>query len=124
MKLIDNFFKVLSSASDETSGTYEIALCPDHFVFSAHFPGNPITPGVCQIGIVEELLSQQVGTPLQVTYISNIKYMALLSPTDNAQLSVRLSNIVKTDEGYEVQGVLSNASAMFTKMSLRLSPIH
>ena len=123
MKLKDNFFKVLSSASDETSGNYEIALCPEHFVFKAHFPGNPITPGVCQIGIIEELLSQQVGTQLQVSYISNIKYMALLSPTENIQLSVRLSNIHKTDEGYEVQGVLCNSAATFTKMSLRLSPV-
>jgi len=49
--------------------------------------------------------------------------MALLSPAENPQLSVRLSNIHKTDDDYEVQGVLSNSAATFTKMSLRLSPI-
>ncbi len=122
MTLLNDFFHVLSSVYDETTGTYDIALNPEHFIFKAHFPGNPITPGVCQLGIVEELLSAQVGQPFRLAYVNNIKYMNIISPLDNPQLQVRLSRIQPADGGYSVQAVLANETASFTKMSLRLTP--
>lgn len=122
MKLTNDFFRVLSSEQDETSGTYEIALNPEHFIYKAHFPSNPITPGVCQLGIVEELLSAQVGQPLRLAHINNIKYMNIISPLENPTFQVRLTRIQPTDEGYSVQAVLVGEAASFTKMSLRLTP--
>lgn len=122
MVLQNDFFHVLASTHDETTGTYDIALNPEHSIFKAHFPGNPITPGVCQLGMVEELLSGQVGQPLRLAYINNIKYMNIISPLENPQLQVRFSRIQATEDGYSVQAVLATEMASFTKMSLRLTP--
>lgn len=122
MILLNDFFHILSSDYNETTGTYSIALNPDHFIFKAHFPGNPITPGVCQLGIVEELLSEQTGTPLRLAHINNIKYMNIISPVDNPTVEVRLSRIQHLEGGYNLQAVLANEQATFTKMSLRLVP--
>ncbi len=122
MTLLNDFFNILSSVNDETTGTYDIALNPEHIIFKAHFPGKPITPGVCQIGIVEELLSCQVGQPLRLAYINNIKYMSIISPQENPQLQVRLSHIQTAEDGFRVQAVLATEAATFTKMSLRMTP--
>ena len=122
MILLNDFFHILSSVCDETTGTYDVALNPEHFIFKAHFPGNPITPGVCQLGMVEELLSAQVGQPLRLSSINNIKYMNIISPLENPELQVRLSRIQPTDDGFSVQAVLTTETASFTKMSLRLTP--
>ena len=82
MTLLNDFFRVLSTSQGETTGTYEIALNPEHFIFKAHFPGNPVTPGVCQLGIVEELMSKRAQTPLRLSHINNIKYMNIISPVE------------------------------------------
>ena len=47
MKLIDSLYKVISDTRSETGHVYSIELDPEHFIYKAHFPGEPITPGVC-----------------------------------------------------------------------------
>ena len=120
MTLLNDFFCVLSTSQDETSGTYEIALNPEHLIFKAHFPGNPVTPGVCQLGIVEELMSVRARKPLRLSHINNIKYMNIISPVECPTVQVRLSRIQLTDEGYSLQAVMANDEQTFTKMSLQL----
>lgn len=122
MTLKDDFFRVVASQQDDTTATYTVTLNPEHFVFKAHFPGNPITPGVCQLGIVEELMSCLKGLPLRVSHINNIKYMNIISPTDNATFDVVLSRVQQVDNGYSVQCLLKGDQTAFTKMSLILSP--
>ena len=122
MTFKDEFFHVVASQQDDTTVTYTVTLNPEHFIFKAHFPGNPITPGVCQLGIVEELMSSQKGLPLRVSHIKNIKYMNIISPTDNATFDVELSRIQQVDNGYSVQCLLKGDQTAFTKMSLILSP--
>ena len=38
-----------------------IRLLPECAIYQGHFPGNPVTPGVCQVGIVEELAGMICG---------------------------------------------------------------
>ena len=122
MILKDDFFRVVASQQDDTTASYTVTLNPEHFVFKAHFPDNPITPGVLQIGIVEELMSDLKGLPLRVSQISNIKYMNIISPTDNPTFDVVLSRIQQADNGFNVQCVLKREETIITKMSLVLSP--
>ena len=56
MKLIDSLYKVISDTRSETGHVFSIELDPEHFIYKAHFPGEPITPGVCIMQIAKELL--------------------------------------------------------------------
>lgn len=118
MVLLNDFFRVLSSTQDEKTVSYDITLNPEHFIYKAHFPGNPVTPGVIQLGIVEELMSLRMQQPLRLAHVNNIKYMNIISPTETTTLQVRLSRIQTTDEGCSVQAVMANDEQTFTKMSI------
>ena len=119
MKLSGDFFNVLSV--DGTTNT--VLLNADHAIFKAHFPGHPITPGVCLVQMVQELLSQHLGCPLYIRSIRNVKFTSVVSPAIDSRLTVSLSGI--SDEGGTVkaQALLSGAgdvSRVFAKMSLIL----
>lgn len=60
---------------------FTIKLNPDHPVYKGHFPGNPVTPGVCQIAIIQELVAVIVDSPLRLISADNIKYPALMVPS-------------------------------------------
>lgn len=122
MTLQNDFFRILAAQTDNTAAAYTIALNADHFIFKAHFPGNPITPGVCQLGIVEELMSELKGQPLRISHINSIKYMHLITPTDHATFDVQLTRVQAVGDGYSVQCLLKDEVLSFTKMSLILSP--
>jgi 3-hydroxymyristoyl/3-hydroxydecanoyl-(acyl carrier protein) dehydratase len=75
---------------------YEIAiqsplendLCADVHVpagslwFHGHFPGNPILPGVAQLGMVFELIRQSFQQDLCVTRVSRVRFKQMILPDD------------------------------------------
>ncbi len=80
-------------------------LNPKHPVYQGHFPGNPVVPGVCQVQIIHELLSDITGSPMRLLSADNIKYLALMVPASDTLLHCDL--VVKhLDEGQ----IAANAS--------------
>ena len=120
MTLLNDFFHITAATAEDCAATYAIALNPEHPIFKAHFPGNPITPGVCQLAIVEELMSQREGQPLRISHIANIKYMDILAPTTDPELNVEISRIRPVEGGIALQAILRNTRTAFTKMSITL----
>lgn len=119
MKLIGDFFNVQSVDGSR----YTVLLNADHAIFKAHFPGHPITPGVCLVQMVQELLSQHLGSTLYLRGIKNVKFTSVVSPVDNRCLAVSLSGISDEDGIVRAQALLTGAdddSCVFAKMSLIL----
>ena len=63
MMLLNDFYQITEQASQ----AFRIRLNPAHEIYRAHFPGQPITPGVCQIQLVTELLSQLLDAEATLT---------------------------------------------------------
>ncbi len=57
-----------------------IELNPAHPVFSGHFPGNPVLPGICTLQIAKELLSRALGGNYRISKASTIKYLGFVNP--------------------------------------------
>jgi len=49
-------------------------------VYAGHFPGFPVTPGVCQVLMIKEILVELLGTPLQLSKARDIKFNNLHEP--------------------------------------------
>ena len=45
MQLRNNLYTVTEKMVDGLTGYFELALTPSCFIYQAHFPGEPITPG-------------------------------------------------------------------------------
>ncbi|MFL5763272.1 MAG: 3-hydroxyacyl-ACP dehydratase [Bacteroidia bacterium] len=87
--LLNDFFKITTLDSGEKY-TAHIELNANHRIFSGHFPGNPITPGVCLTQMVKETLEQITGKKLQMLKGDNIKFTAILNPLENPEVTMTL----------------------------------
>lgn len=96
--LLKDFYKINSLTHTEGQRyVAEITINKDHEVFKGHFPGNPVTPGVCMMQIIKELTQQVVSAPLLMKSASNIKFMALINPEINSHLKLEL-DIAEADD--------------------------
>ena len=73
-----------------------IRLLPESPVYQGHFPGYPITPGVCLVEIALELMGEmadQVGHDGKVRLVAakNIKFMSPVLPTETTELRFNLA---------------------------------
>ena len=119
-------FKVesLMEGLPEGQSGFNIILNPDHLIYKAHFPGQPVTPGVCILQMLQELLSIQVGKQLFIKNIKNAKFISMMSPVTDARVSVLFSSVTPEEGGIKAQGVVArrdDIDQLFLKFSIFLT---
>ena len=90
MRLLNDFFKVLDTSPTAAGFVATIQLNPGHIVYTGHFPGFPVTPGVIQIQIVQELLEQHLGRKLRLSTMPQCKFLKILNPNETQRLVVHI----------------------------------
>lgn len=118
MTLNNDFYCITETVSSEALPIYRIRLNPEHYIFKAHFPGNPIVPGVCQVKIISELIENYLGRRVVLSGIKNIKYLSVIVPSDDEILDVVFQKVTVDEIG--VKGVVSIMSdeKQYAKISL------
>lgn len=114
--LLKDFYKLNSLNIADNLATAKITINKDHEVFKGHFPGNPVTPGVCMMQIIKELTEQIVDKKLFMESSSNVKFMAIINPEITPDLVLEL-DITETDSGYKVK----NNTTFNDTMALKLT---
>ncbi|MCA6067459.1 3-hydroxyacyl-ACP dehydratase [Chryseobacterium sp. RG1] len=119
MQTILKGFYTLDSYQKTENGNYiaQINLNKDHDIFKGHFPGNPVTPGVCMMQIVKELTEEFTGKKLFLKTASNVKFMAIINPFETPELTLQL-DISENGEEVKVKNTTSFGETIALKMSV------
>ena len=118
MTLQDNLFTIVSQQQDEDIAIFQVRLNPEWPIYKAHFPGHPITPGVCIVQMVQELLQVLLHRELNLRQAKNVKYVSIVSPEEVTDLTVTFSKIEEQPDGsLKVQAQVANGETLCTKLS-------
>lgn len=84
--LENTFYSVEKTESVGNSYRANVVLNASHEIYKAHFPENPITPGVCLLQIALELLNLKFERDLRLVQAKNIKYLKVINPLENPKI--------------------------------------
>ena len=118
MRLNKKLYNIINKETIGEVTTYTISLLPSCVIYAAHFPEMPITPGVCQIQIVKELLEECLNKTLAIQGVRNAKFVSVLSPQNNS-IKVILSNIKLENNQYRAQAIIADEQNTYAKLSLQ-----
>lgn len=118
MKLLNDFFRIEKSEIADGNYICRVRLNVDHTIYRAHFPGNPITPGVCLVQMVTECLEQFLGKNLYLKEVKNIKFLSVLSPVENDRVTLVFPKAALWETECNVQVAIVSAEIQYAKMSL------
>jgi len=128
--LKDDFYHITEqhTADSPADGTREkhifrVVLNRDHRVYEGHFPGNPVVPGVCQVGMIGELIAVILQRKVQLESAGNIKFLSMIQPTVNSRLQIEIEILGKEAETHEVQAVISAEKEVFLKFRGRFTTL-
>lgn len=78
--LLNHFIRIISCTEEE--GVYYVTteIDPAHKIFEGHFPGQPVTPGVCLIQSLKEIVEQVRDVKLKLYSAVSIKFLAVINP--------------------------------------------
>ena len=117
MVLKNSLYTIEGQQSVEGTVAYDIRLQPDHIIYQAHFPGEPITPGVCVVQIAKELLEEHLQRPLAIKAVKNVKFLAVVSPLEHPQVRYTFRQIQDTPEAVTAQVDVADGDTSMTAIS-------
>ena len=119
--LLKDFYTIKSiDKNDDQNHVAVLFINENHEVFKGHFPGNPIMPGVCMMQIIKELTEQITNTTLVMQSLSNVKFMALISPFVTPELRLELNITTTEDELIKVK----NTTYFGETVALKLGSVY
>ena len=111
----DNLYSIVDISLNEGVILANIELNASHDVYSGHFPGNPVTPGVVQLEIVREILALHFDRSFKLKSMRNCKYLAILNPHINSNVTLRMTVEFVENECVSVSGDMSAEDITFMK---------
>ena len=122
MPLLDRYFRILAidrpvsavpAAEGSPSATFRVELVPDCDVYRGHFPHKPVSPGVCNIGMIRECAERLVERRLLIASIKQCRLTAVASPQACPCLDVALTAEPAGDGSYTVTATLAAAETVY-----------
>ncbi len=116
MILKDSLYSIQSLATEEGAINAQLALDPEHPIFAGHFPGNPVTPGVVQVEMVQEILSVTLDKEVSLKSMANCKFLAVLNPNVHSSIGLKITTSTTEENTLRVSAQLFAEEVVFTKI--------
>ncbi len=114
-----NFYSVSGDKSvGETKEKFSVSvlLNPEHEVYKGHFPGMPVAPGVCLIGMIQEILEKKFGKQLFLSEAFEIKFMKPVLPDEKNDFEVNYEIKFLSEQIIESKVTLMSGDQLYMKM--------
>lgn len=120
--LIEGFYKIIAQENSEGEFKTRVLFNKDHEIYKAHFPGNPITPGVCIVQVLKDLVCRKFDKGFIFSPVANIKFLNVVNPeqTPEVDFNVKYSLV---EEKVKVNVTVTDSEKTYTKISGFFKPL-
>ena len=115
---IGDLYSIVAKEITDDGGVFHLHLNPECIIYKAHFPEQPITPGVCITQIAVELAENVVGHSLQMIGIKNVKFLSIMTPDPQTEVIYNITIKSSDDKETRIQAVAQSDDVVYAKMSL------
>ena len=118
--MIDGSFYTIVGTHDTDSLHIrrEIVFRMDHVIFKAHFPDNPIVPGVCTLEIIRQLVTEVVGGEIRIPTVKNMKFLNLMTPAEGKVFTFDIQLVAQSETLFSAKTTISDPETIVVKASL------
>jgi len=101
----------LAGAQISAEGAFPAELA----VFTGHFPGHPLVPGVAVIALIQAACEQVFSTPIRIAAIERCKWKTPTVPGERLSLTITLSDTdrgAETNQPRRIKATITNATGV------------
>ena len=77
------------NASDPEEISLDLQVPPESNWFSGHFPGEPILPGIAQLGMVFDAINRSESRNFKITGVRRVRFKQIIRPDDPLRLTLK-----------------------------------
>ena len=118
--LIKDYYTIENvSKQEDGSMLFQISLRADSAVYQGHFPGEPVSPGICNIQMIKECAEQTVGKPLFLNNLQQCRLTTLVTPLAHPKVEVTIQ-MEEKDEFYKLKATLGKGEEVYLDLKAEL----
>jgi len=99
---------------------FDISLNADCPVYEGHFPGEPVSPGVCNIQMVKECAEQVAGKSLFLINLQQCRFTTLVTPLAHPQVEVKIL-LEEKGEAYKLKATIGKNEDVYLDLKAELT---
>lgn len=109
--LLNEYFRIISQTATDSVTTFHVLLLADHPVYRGHFPGNPVSPGVCNMQMIKECAEQLIGHEVLLDNVRQYRLMEVLSPQRTPELDIDVE-VGLSDGRYQIRSTVRSTNGI------------
>lgn len=117
MMLQDDLYTLSRESDQGETFCFRATINPQHPLFTGHFPGQPILPGVCTLAILRDCVAEICGYGVRFAQIRECKFTAPVDPSRHTELKCLL-----TIDGTTVQATVMAEDVVVLKLKATFVP--
>lgn len=117
--LVKDYYKIEQVTNEGGEYKFFISLNPQCEVYQGHFPGTPISPGVCNIQMVKECAEQAAGCKFFMNNLQMCRLTTLVTPLEHPQVEVCLT-IAQEGDVYKLKASIGKGEDKYLDMKAEL----
>lgn len=117
--LIENYYKINDIEKEEGKTVFQISLNPDCKVYEGHFPGEPVSPGVCNIQMIKECAEYVSGKPLFLNNLQQCRLTTLVTPLAHPEVEV-IINLEEKGDANKLKAILGKGEEIYLELKAEL----
>lgn len=118
MKLKNELYSIKGYTDEENVVRFMLELNPKSFIYQAHFPNEPVTPGVCIVQMGREVLEELTCCTLELIKVKNVKFLSVIAPDRDKVIDCQLNKLSHDNGFIKAQLVFASQGMPKAKMSL------
>jgi 3-hydroxyacyl-[acyl-carrier-protein] dehydratase len=92
----------------------------EHGIFSGHFPGQPVLPGVCMMEMVAEVVGAHLNNSYRISGGPLIKFLRMIDPRMTPLIHLEIKYHISS-ESITTSGRIFSGPEVFMKFQLNLA---
>lgn len=118
--LIKDYYTINGVSTQEDVTVFDVSLNAESAVYRGHFPGEPVSPGVCNIQMIKECTEQVVGKPLLLSNLQQCRLTVLMTPEKHPQVEITIG-LEKKENFYKLKAKIGKGEDTYLEMKAELT---
>ena len=115
MILLGDFYTIKNLTTVDSAVNAELELNASHKIYEGHFPGQPVTPGVCMMQMVKEIIETVLQRETSLVRASEMKFLLMIIPGENNIINAQIKYSIDENEGIHVIAALLKDNTTYFK---------
>jgi 3-hydroxyacyl-[acyl-carrier-protein] dehydratase len=118
--LLNDLYFIETVTKNDRRFEVHVRLDPAHAIFSGHFPGQPVLPGVCMLEMICEITGIQLKSKFRIVGSRVIKFLNMVDPNKTPLIRIDI-DISENQKPVELTGKIYDSATVFMKYQLQLN---